>query len=90
MTLANNDLGFDLWIGAGNYRVLVRHDEHRGGYVAKLISSGIGVIAEPNGRTPKDALDRLVKELVHGEHYDQKLADEIQRARAWRAGKVVR
>jgi hypothetical protein len=64
-------------IGNGQYRVLVAKDPHRGGYSAKLISSGIGTIMEPNGTSAAKALSRLVKELTQSGGDDRKLAKEI-------------
>jgi hypothetical protein len=59
----------------GEYRVRVARDPHRGGYSAKLISTGIGTIMEPNGKSPSEALEALVRELA--QFGDRKLAKAI-------------
>jgi len=50
-------------VSGGAYRVHVCVDPYRGGYAAKLVSVGIGVVMEPNGGTPKSAVAQLVREL---------------------------
>jgi hypothetical protein len=78
---AVTDFGFT--IGGGlRYRVIVRRDLQRGGYSAKLSSDGIGMIMEPNGTSPSDALTRLARELWGGDSTDRKIAKEIVR-HAW-------
>lgn len=47
----------------GNYKLAVCVDPYRGGYAAKLVAIGIGVVMEPNGATPKAAVAQLVREL---------------------------
>jgi hypothetical protein len=74
--------GFDIKIGGLHYRVKVEPDRSRGGYAAKLISVGVGVIMEPAGKTAEDALTQLAKELRAGDATDRKIAKEIVRL-AW-------
>lgn len=50
-------------LSGGAYKVAVCVDPHRGGFAAKLVSIGIGVVMEPNGATPKAAVAQLVREL---------------------------
>lgn len=47
----------------GAYKLAICVDPYRGGYAAKLVSIGIGVVMEPNGATPKAAVAQLVREL---------------------------
>lgn len=68
-------------INLPNYRVKVLDDPYRGGYAAKLIGDGIGVIMEPHGVTPGLALMALIRELRQGG--DTKLANEIERSAIW-------
>lgn len=71
---------FELKGIGGHYKVRVAPDPHRGGYSAKLVSDGIGVIMEPNGRTPQEALRQLTTELRSGfQTGDRQLASEIER-----------
>ena len=59
----------------GEYRVRVARDIQRGGYSARLISTGIGTIMEPNASSPSGALEALVRELA--QFGDRKLAKAI-------------
>src|SRR5262245_55758845 len=63
---------------ANNYTVKVVPDAQRGGFSAKLVSEGAGVVMEPNGRTPQEAVARLISELRSGSGDDRKLAEEIE------------
>jgi len=66
---------------SGQYMVRVVADKHRGGYAAKLVSSGAGVIMEPNGSTKRKALSALVGDLRRGfSTGDAKLARQIAAA----------
>jgi hypothetical protein len=70
--------GFNVSLGGNlQYRVIIERDWERGGFVAKLISEGIGKIMEPNGETPAEALAALVRDLRTGDATDQKLAHRI-------------
>lgn len=74
---------FSFTIGRGlRYRVTVRRDSQRGGYSARLIADGVGVLMEPNGTSPSDSLTRLARELWGGDGTDHKIAREIVQ-RAW-------
>jgi hypothetical protein len=68
---------FLVTVGGLSYRVSIERDRSRGGYAAKLISEGIGTLMEPNGKTPGEALDVLVRELRAGDKTDQQLANRI-------------
>lgn len=68
---------FGVALGGLHYRVIIERDWERGGYVAKLVSEGIGTIMEPNGRTAGDAVAALVQDLRAGDATDQKLAARI-------------
>jgi hypothetical protein len=79
----STDAEFDFVIGHGlDYRVKVVPDRYRGGYAAKLIAGGLGVVMEPGGKTAEDALTQLAKELRAGDATDRKIAKEIVRL-AW-------
>lgn len=71
---------FGVNLGGRQYRVSVVADRHRGGYSARLNAVGIGVTMEPNGKSPSDALTRLVHELR--DFGDRALAKEIAKY-AW-------
>lgn len=71
-------------VGKGQYRVIVAPDRYRGGYSAKLISSGIGLIMEPNGASARQALATLLQDLRREGSYD--LAREIS-AKGWSPGR---
>lgn len=73
---------FSVRVGGLGYRATVYPDAHRGGYVARLISEGAGVVMEPNGTSPSDALTRLARDLWAGDATDRKIAREIAR-HAW-------
>jgi hypothetical protein len=75
------DFGFVIGHGL-DYRVKVVPDRSRGGYTAKLIAGGAGVMMEPNGKTPADALTQLARDLWAGDATDRKIAKEIARY-AW-------
>ena len=68
---------FHVSIGGLHYRVIIEQDWERGGYVAKLVSEGLGTIMEPNGRTPGEALAALVQDLRAGDATDQRVAARI-------------
>ena len=78
---AVSDFGFTIGKGL-RYRVTVGPDRHRGGYSAKLVADGLGVIMEPNGTSPSDALTRLARELWASDATDRKIAKEIVK-HAW-------
>jgi hypothetical protein len=50
-------------LSGGSYKLAICVDPYRGGYAAKLVSIGIGVVMEPNGETPQAAVAQLVREL---------------------------
>ena len=69
---------WDFTIHSGQYRVRVVPEGR--GYRAKLISSGIGTIMEPHGRSPTEALITLARELYETESvFERKLAKDIVR-----------
>jgi len=72
------DVDFTIRVGQLGYRVTVRSDPYRGGYVARLIADGIGTVMEPNGSSRSDALARLVSGLSAGDVTDRKIAREIE------------
>lgn len=72
------DIDFTIRVGQLGYRVTVRSDPYRGGYVARLIADGIGTVMEPNGSSRSDALARLVSDLFAGDATDRKVAREIE------------
>lgn len=69
---------FDL--GRGQYRVTVAIDPSRGGFIARLISLGIGVLQSADGPTPQAAAARLAKDMREGAltSYDRMLAKELK------------
>jgi hypothetical protein len=69
---------FDL--DRGNYRVTVAIDPARGGFLARLISMGIGTLQSADGPTPQAAAARLAKDMREGalDAYDRKLAKELK------------
>lgn len=74
---------FTLTVGSGlHYRVTVAPDFDRGGYSARLVAAGAGVVMNPNGTSPSDALTRLARELWAGDATDQQIAKQIK-AHAW-------
>ena len=77
MTAISN---FGVNVKGRTYTVTVASDPQRGGYSAKLKATGLGVIMEPNGTSPSDALTRLVRELQ--DFGDKPLAKEIAKY-AW-------
>jgi hypothetical protein len=77
-------IGDSFTVHNGQYRVHVAPDRYRGGYSAKLISVNIGTIMEPNGRTARQALATLLKDLRREGSYE--LAREIS-AKGWSPGR---
>lgn len=65
-------------VNGGRWRVSIVADRHRGGFSARLIGNGdIHPMMEPNGRTKRDALARLIGDLRHGDNYDRRLARAV-------------
>lgn len=73
---------FTVRVGRLGYRVTVGRDSDRGGYRARLIAEGVGMVMDENGTSPSDALTRLARSLDGGDDTDRKIAREIVK-RAW-------
>ena len=69
---------FDL--DRGHYRVTVAIDPTRGGFLARLISMGIGTLMSADGPTPQAAGTRLAKSMREGalDAKDRALAKELK------------
>lgn len=68
---------FDL--DRGHYRVTVAIDPTRGGFLARLISMGIGTLMSADGPTPQAAAARLAKDMREGalDAKDRAIAKEL-------------
>jgi hypothetical protein len=66
-------------IDRGNYRVVVTIDPQRGGFLARLVSVGIGTLMSDDGPTPQAAVARLAKSMREGalDPKDRALAKEL-------------
>jgi len=73
---------FTVRVGSLGYRVTTSRDSDRGGWRARLIAEGVGMVMDENGSSPSDALTRLARSLDGGDGTDRKVAREIAK-RAW-------